>query len=34
MQMESQIQKRVLLPLVSLLSHSSGAANREAKMAF
>jgi hypothetical protein len=34
MQMESQMQKHVFLPLVSLLSHSNGAGNREAKMAF
>jgi len=31
---ESQMQKHVFLPLVSLLSHSNGAGNREAKMAF
>jgi hypothetical protein len=34
MQMESQMQKRVLLPLVFLLSYFNGAGNREAKMAF
>jgi hypothetical protein len=34
MQMERQMQKRVLLTLISLLSHSNGAGNKEAKMAF
>jgi hypothetical protein len=34
MQMENQMQKRVFLPLVYLLSYSNGAGNREAKMAF
>jgi len=34
LQLESQMQKHVFLPLVSLLSHSNGAGNREAKMAF
>jgi hypothetical protein len=34
MQMERQMQKRILLTLISLLSHSNGAGNKEAKKAF
>jgi hypothetical protein len=34
MERQMQMQKRVLLTLISLLSHSNGAGNREAKMAF